>query len=101
MASPAITLIGLLNTAYAYFGARQWHITAFVLSILLSAAVTAIYYIARTNHSGGGIAEELFVHLPFSLYHAWALCLVIFSGYVELCMTHTLSPPPLLFFHFH
>ncbi|KAL7414748.1 hypothetical protein BDY24DRAFT_406516 [Mrakia frigida] len=74
-------LLGLLTTIYTWLGVRQYHILAFVASILVSAAVTAIYIQVKRNHRGGNLADELFVHLPFSLYHAWALVLVVLSGF--------------------
>lgn len=57
------------------------YITSFIFSLLVSAAVTAIYYIVKAQHKGETISEELFVHLPFSLYHGWAIVLVVLSGF--------------------
>ncbi|CED83036.1 hypothetical protein [Phaffia rhodozyma] len=74
-------LLGALTSLYSFFGVRGWYITAFIFSILVSATVSSIYYTVRVNHRGGNVYDELFVHLPYSLYHAWALVLVVLSGF--------------------
>jgi hypothetical protein len=63
-------ILGIFNSVYVYFWSRHWYILAFVMSLLVSAAVSQIYYIVKKNHSSReGLGEEAFVHLPFSLYH--------------------------------
>lgn len=63
-------LLGILNSVYVFFWSRHWYILAFVLSLFVSATVSQIYYVVKKNHSSReGWGEELFVHLPFSLYH--------------------------------
>lgn len=73
-------LLGLLSGAATWTQIHGWHITTFVLSLLVASLVSTIYYVVRTNHRSG-LADELFVHLPFSLYHAWALVLVVLSAF--------------------
>ena len=73
-------LLGLLTAAATWLQIRGWHVTTFVVSLLVSATVSTIYYIIRVNHRPTA-ADELLVHLPFSLYHAWALVLVVLSGF--------------------
>lgn len=63
-------LLGIFNSVYVFFWSRHWYILAFVLSLLVSATVSQIYYVVKKNHSSKETwAEEAFVHLPFSLYH--------------------------------
>ncbi|WVQ86121.1 hypothetical protein IAT38_008289 [Cryptococcus sp. DSM 104549] len=73
-------LLGLFNSIYVFFWARHWYILAFILSLLVSATVSQIYYVVKKNHGDrGNLGEEAFVHLPFSLYHGWAIVLVVLS----------------------
>ena len=51
-------LLGLLTSAYTFFGVRSMHILAFVASILVSATVTAIYIEVKRNHRSGNLADE-------------------------------------------
>ncbi|KAL7412158.1 hypothetical protein BDY24DRAFT_393441 [Mrakia frigida] len=76
-------LLGFINAAYLYFQIRKWYILAFLLSIALSSTVSSIYYLIRTRAKPSNPPptrhEELFIEiwikLPFSLYHAWSLVL--------------------------
>ncbi|RSH87028.1 hypothetical protein EHS25_003516 [Saitozyma podzolica] len=75
-------ILGIFNSVYVYFWSRHWYILAFVMSLLVSAAVSQIYYIVKKNHSAReGLGEEAFVHLPFSLYHGWTIVLVVLSAF--------------------
>lgn len=61
-------LLGALNSIYIFLWIKGWYISAFVFSLLIAAGVSQIYYIVNT-HSHEGLGAEMFVHLPFSLYH--------------------------------
>lgn len=73
-------LLGLLNAIYIQLWMRGWYISAFVFSLLLAASVSQIYYIINAEHREiDGLGVELFVHLPFSLYHGWTIVLIVIS----------------------
>ncbi|KAI5449978.1 hypothetical protein NCC49_003869 [Naganishia albida] len=74
-------LLAVLNFAYVWLWGHHWYITSFILSLLVSATVSQIYYIIKTKHRGETIAEELFVHAPFSLWHGLSVVLVVLSGF--------------------
>lgn len=40
-----------------------------------------IYYIVKKYHSAQSYADELFIHLPFSLYHGWTTVLVVLTAF--------------------
>lgn len=40
-----------------------------------------VYYIVRRFHASESLADELFVHLPFSLYHGWTTVLVVLTAF--------------------
>ena len=40
-----------------------------------------IYYIVKKFHEPQSTADELFIHLPFSLYHGWTTVLVILTAF--------------------
>lgn len=62
-------VLGLLNTAFIWLTYRGWYISAFILALLVAGAVSQIYYIINADPGECTLATELFVHLPFSLYH--------------------------------
>lgn len=75
-------ILGVFNAVYVYFWSRHWYILAFILSLLVSSAVSQIYYVVKKNHSSReSVGEELFVHLPFSLWHGWTIVLVVLSAF--------------------
>jgi len=75
-------ILGLFNSVYVFFLTRHWYILAFVLSLLVSATVSQIYYVVKKNHSTREtVGEELLVHLPFSLFHGWTIVLVVISAF--------------------
>ena len=43
--------------------------------------MTHIYYIVKKYHEPSSTADEIFVHLPFSLYHGWTVVLIVLSAF--------------------
>jgi len=74
-------LLGVLNAIYINLWATHHYIIAFILALCVSSAVTHIYYIVKKHHSSQSLADEIFIHLPFSLYHGWTTVLVILTGF--------------------
>lgn len=52
------------------------HSVAFVFSLFVFSSVSHIYYSLRAHHANHSGLDTLFVHLPFSLWHAWSLVTV-------------------------
>lgn len=74
-------LLAVLNAIYINLWWSHHYIWAFVLSLFVSSAVTHIYYIVKKYHSPQAFADELFIHLPFSLYHGWTTVLVVLTAF--------------------
>jgi len=74
-------LLGILNAAYLELWARHHYILAFVFALFVSSTVTHIYYIVKKYHSSQSTGDELFIHLPFSLYHGWTTVLVVLTAF--------------------
>jgi hypothetical protein len=64
-----------------FFVCKKGYITSFILSLLVSATVSQIYYIIKTAHRRETLAQEVFVHAPFSLWHGFSIVLVVISGF--------------------
>jgi hypothetical protein len=86
-------LLGLLNAIYVNLWASQHYAIAFIFALLVSSAVTHIYYIVKKSHVPSNLADELFVHLPFSLYHGWTTILVVLTAF-EAFGTNAWNHPP-------
>ncbi|KAI0790708.1 hypothetical protein C8Q75DRAFT_760343 [Abortiporus biennis] len=74
-------LLALLNAIYVNLWGAHHYITAFIFALFVSSAVTHIYYIVKKYHESQNTADELFVHLPFSLYHGWTTVLVVLTAF--------------------
>lgn len=74
-------LLGLLNAIYINLWSSHHYVLAFVASLFVSSAVTHIYYVVKKHHSSQSTGDELFVHLPFSLYHGWTTVLVLLTAF--------------------
>lgn len=76
-----LPLLIILNAVYVNVWARGHYIVAFIFALLVSSAVSHIYYVVKKDHKGQGLADEIFVHLPFSLYHGWTTVLVFLTAF--------------------
>jgi len=74
-------LLVILNSIYVNFWAKEHYLIAFIFSLFVSSAVTHIYYVVKKYHVAESLSDELFVHLPFSLYHGWTTVLVVITAF--------------------
>jgi len=74
-------LLAVLNAVYVGVWAHGHYIVAFIFALLVSSSVSHIYYVIKKHHYSVGLAGELFVHLPFSLYHGWTVVLVFLTAF--------------------
>ncbi|KIJ52241.1 hypothetical protein M422DRAFT_243846 [Sphaerobolus stellatus SS14] len=74
-------ILGVFTTIYINVWAHQHYIAAFVFALLVSITVSYIYYILKKNYASENFQDELWVHLPFSIYQAWTTVLVILSAF--------------------
>jgi len=74
-------LLAFLNAVYVNLWAHQKYIFAFIFALLVSSTVSHIYYIIKKHHASENLNDELWVHLPFSLWHGWTTVLVILTAF--------------------
>jgi len=74
-------LLAILNAIYVNVWANHHYIVAFIFSLLVSSTVTHIYYIVKKHHAPTNVPDELFIHLPFSLYHGWTTVLIVLTAF--------------------
>lgn len=76
-----LPLLILLNTFYINIWGHGHYIVAFIFSILVSSTVSHIYYVVKKHHAAENVSDELFIHLPFSLWHGWTTYLIFLTGF--------------------
>jgi len=86
-------LLGVLNAIYVNLWSSKHHVIAFIFALLVSSSVTHIYYVVKKFHPPSSNFDELFVHLPFSLWHGWTTVLVVLTAF-EAFGTDALEHPP-------
>jgi len=74
-------LLLVLNSIYVNVWAKGHYIVAFIFALLVSSTVSHIYWVVKKNHQRENLTDELFIHLPFSLYHGWTTVLIIITGF--------------------
>jgi len=88
-----LPLLGLLNAIYVNLWASQHYVIAYIFAILVRSAAAGIYYVVKKFHVSTNIADELFVHLPFSLYLGWTSILVILAAFEAFGTDASIHPP--------
>jgi len=88
-------LLLALNAIYVNVWTHQHHIVAFFFALLVSSAVSHIYWVVRKSHIPENTGDELFVHLPFSLYHGWTTVLVVVTAFEAFGVDALVKPPGL------
>jgi len=76
-----LPLLIILNAVYVNLWSTHHYALAFIFSLLVSSSVTHIYYIVKKQHSPENVADEVFIHLPFSLWHGWTTVLVLLTAF--------------------
>ncbi|KAF8556932.1 hypothetical protein OG21DRAFT_1475780 [Imleria badia] len=74
-------LLGALNSIYVNLWASHHYVVAFILALFVSSTVTHIYYTVKKHHTPLNTGDEIFVHLPFSLWHGWTTVLVVLTAF--------------------
>ncbi|KAI9508059.1 hypothetical protein F5148DRAFT_1199736 [Russula earlei] len=86
-------LLAILNATFVNLWATHNYVFAFIFALLVSATVTHIYYIIKRCHAPTCTGDEVFVYLPFSLWHGWTTVIVVLAVF-EAFGTDALQHPP-------
>ncbi|CAE6500713.1 unnamed protein product [Rhizoctonia solani] len=74
-------LLAVVNTVYVNVWTKGHYIIAFIFALFVSSTVSHIYYVVKKHHSSESLNDELWIHLPFSLYHGWTTVLVVVTAF--------------------
>ncbi|KAG8949084.1 hypothetical protein FRC04_009030 [Tulasnella sp. 424] len=76
-----LPLLIVLNTVYVSVWSRGHYIVAFIFALFVSSAVSHIYYLVKKHHSAENVNDELWIHLPFSLWHGFTTFLIFVTAF--------------------
>ncbi|TNY22930.1 hypothetical protein DMC30DRAFT_348099, partial [Rhodotorula diobovata] len=88
-------LVGILNAIFVHVWVTRHYIVAFIFALLLASSISTAYYSLTAHYGPKSIGDTLFVHLPFSLWHAWSIVLVIISAFSLFTHSHRNHPSTL------
>jgi hypothetical protein len=74
-------VLAVFIAIYVHVWATGHYIWAFIVSLFVNSAATHIYWVIKRDHKAGSWADEIFVHLPFSLAHGWITVLVFVTAF--------------------
>ncbi|KAL8279941.1 hypothetical protein RQP46_007791 [Phenoliferia psychrophenolica] len=74
-------ILSVLNAIFLHVFVTGHYIVAFVFSLFVASTVSTIYYSLKTHYPSKSVFDTAFVHLPFSLWHAWSLVTVFIAGF--------------------
>jgi len=74
-------LLAVLTSIYVNVWSHQHYVVAFIFALLVSSTVSHIYYVVKKKHASESINDELWVHLPFSLYHGFTTVLILLTAF--------------------
>ncbi|GAA5878512.1 hypothetical protein JCM8547_008436 [Rhodosporidiobolus lusitaniae] len=89
-------LVGILNAIFVHVFVTRHFIVAFIFALLLASSVSTIYYSLSAHYKPKGLGDALFVHLPFSLWHAWSIVTVLISAFALFTHGNHHSHPSVL-----
>jgi hypothetical protein len=74
--------ITLLNTLWLVLWQTDYLILAWITILITASQVSYVYSVLKQNReSGAGLNELIWVHAPFSLYHAWIVVIAVISTF--------------------
>jgi len=74
-------IVAILNAIFLHTFVTGHYIVAFIFACLVASSISTVYYSLRTHYPAKTTLDALFVHLPFSLWHAWSLFTVLLSAF--------------------
>ncbi|GAA5843249.1 hypothetical protein JCM5353_000719 [Sporobolomyces roseus] len=74
-------LVGVLNAIFVHVFVTRHFIVAFIFALLVASTVSTIYYTLASHAEPKSFGDILFVHLPFSLWHAWSVIVMFISAF--------------------
>lgn len=76
-----LALVGVLNAIYLHVFVTGHYLVAFIFALLVASTVSTVYWSLSAHYPAKDLFDAVFVHLPFSLWHAWSLVTVFISGF--------------------
>ncbi|KAG0262395.1 hypothetical protein BG011_010192 [Mortierella polycephala] len=85
-------MASIFNAIWLALWTADHKFLALIALFFATGAVSYIYYRLKEQHHAETLLDVIFLHLPFSLYHAWIFVLLIINVFAVLSPTHKDGP---------
>ncbi|CAG8684290.1 1447_t:CDS:2 [Gigaspora margarita] len=90
-------IITLLNTLWLTLWEHNYLILATIVVLFISGQISFVYHnLQKTPFAPQNWADRLFIHVPFSMYHAWIAVILVLSIFAAVTPEKTDENPILL-----
>lgn len=73
--------ISLLNSLWLALWQTDHLILSWIVILFVGSQVSYVYHTVRSKYPAQGINDTLWIHAPFSLYHAWIVVIVVINTF--------------------
>ncbi|CAG8689866.1 383_t:CDS:1, partial [Acaulospora colombiana] len=74
--------IAVWNTFWLFLWQTGYLFFAWIFILFTSAQISYVYYTIKYKYPSQNLNDTIWIHAPFSLYHAWILVLIVISTFV-------------------
>ncbi|RIB13759.1 hypothetical protein C2G38_1974411 [Gigaspora rosea] len=74
--------ISLWNTAWLALWANDLLVLSWIAIVITASQVSHVYWVLKRKFEPVSVGDKLWIHLPFSLYHAWIAVVFVLSTFV-------------------
>jgi len=85
--------IGLWNSASVGLCETHHPILAWIAVLFLCGQISAVYYNFRAKYPPEGFNDTVWIHMPFSLYHAWIVVISVVGAFIAFTPAATDKDP--------
>ncbi|KAK9711337.1 hypothetical protein K7432_007903 [Basidiobolus ranarum] len=82
----------ILHSLWLHLWEQGHRITAFLIILSIAGIISNIYHRLRSEYPVRNWADALFVHTPFSIYHAWIVVVAVINLFAAFTHTHVNGP---------
>jgi len=76
-----LPLLMLLNATYLVLWSHFHHLLAFFAAVHVSVLICNIYFVVKRENPPKNVEDEVFIHLPISMWHAWTTFVLVQAGF--------------------
>ncbi|ORY00046.1 hypothetical protein K493DRAFT_313003 [Basidiobolus meristosporus CBS 931.73] len=85
----------ILHSLWLHLWEQGHRITSLLIVLFIAGIISSIYHRLKSDFAVRNWADALFVHAPFSIYHAWIVVVAVVNAFAAFTRTHVDGPSTL------